>query len=410
MLPKIIAIAGPKRCGKDTLADQIVEHYGYKKMRIAGTMKQMVSLLFDIDLDVLEGDTKDTIKVDPWQLTPRFLMQYLGQEFKDKFGHNFWINILLRNIDKAWRDGAKGIVISDIRFPLECRIIKEKYQGDCVIVRINRTSLILDDVHPSETEYFQIEANMELYNDYTAEDLYDSFIANIRLGYSISNPISAIADNAELNIKNGKSTVADDLCTGITGGLSGVTEGLSGVTGGLPGTTEGLSGVTGGLPGVTEGLSGVTGGLPGTTEGLSGVTEGLIGGLSGVTEGLTGGLPGTTEGLSGVTEGLTGGLPGTTEGLAGTTEGLTGGLPGTTEGLAGGLPGTTEGLAGTTEGLTGGLPGTTEGLAGTTEGLTGGLPGTTEGLGGVTGGLPGTTEGLGRGVPYGTDTQMGKFG
>ena len=42
MSPKIIAICGVMRSGKDTIANHLVENYGYENVKIADTLKRVL--------------------------------------------------------------------------------------------------------------------------------------------------------------------------------------------------------------------------------------------------------------------------------------------------------------------------------------------------------------------------------
>ena len=140
-LPKVIAICGSKRTGKDTVAD-IASKFGYEKRKIAGPLKSVVAKLFDFTDDQLENDDKDAI--DPrWNVTPRSLMQFFGTEIMQfeiqkvlpGIGREFWVRKLFQE-----REMGK-IVISDVRFQHEVDVIARETRGDFLLLRISRESL-----------------------------------------------------------------------------------------------------------------------------------------------------------------------------------------------------------------------------------------------------------------------------
>ena len=48
MLPKIIAVCGYKRSGKDTIAKYLNKKYNYKHLKITYKLKECLKLLFDL--------------------------------------------------------------------------------------------------------------------------------------------------------------------------------------------------------------------------------------------------------------------------------------------------------------------------------------------------------------------------
>jgi adenylate kinase family enzyme len=64
---KIIGICGFIGSGKGTVADTLVNEYGYTKLSFADTLKDGVAAVFNWDRKLLEGDTKDS---RDWRETP----------------------------------------------------------------------------------------------------------------------------------------------------------------------------------------------------------------------------------------------------------------------------------------------------------------------------------------------------
>jgi hypothetical protein len=84
-MPKIIAICGAKRSGKDVLADYLVKKYNYERLAFADPLKLTVKNLFNFDDDQLGiGEDKGTDKKDiideRWGITPRAALQFFGTE------------------------------------------------------------------------------------------------------------------------------------------------------------------------------------------------------------------------------------------------------------------------------------------------------------------------------------------
>lgn len=163
-MPKIIAVCGYKRSGKDTIANLIGEIYGYKHVKIASKLKEVTKTLFAFTDDQIESDTKDTI--DPrWGVSPRHVMQFVGtemfqyklQELLSDVKRNFWIKGLLASLSENDR-----VIISDLRFLHEYEELKKH---NVFVIRVNRPGITCgDDAHISEKEYTSIPVDLEIVN------------------------------------------------------------------------------------------------------------------------------------------------------------------------------------------------------------------------------------------------------
>lgn len=174
MIPKIIAIIGAKRCGKDTLANYISEKYGYDKIKLADPLKKTVQALFNFTDEQIEEDAKDII--DPnWNITPRKTLQFFGTEIMQ-----YKIQELLPNIDRNFivkslinkLDPNKNYIISDMRFYHE---YQEIIKLNPLIIKITRPNLLATDLHPSEIEYRSIPHNIHIINDKDMSALINKF-------------------------------------------------------------------------------------------------------------------------------------------------------------------------------------------------------------------------------------------
>lgn len=139
----IVGMCGLISSGKDTAADFLVENYNFKRESFAGILKDIVSLVFGWDRDLLEGRTIESRKwretVDPWwskrlnmEITPRWILQYWGT---DVLRNNFHNDIWIASLEKKLSDQAQNIIITDCRFPNEITMLKSL---DAKIYRIVR--------------------------------------------------------------------------------------------------------------------------------------------------------------------------------------------------------------------------------------------------------------------------------
>lgn len=178
MIPKIIAICGAKRSGKDVLADFLIKKYGYNKIKFADLLKDVVKILFDFSNDQLgDSNSKDIID-DRWCITPRQALQFFGTEILQ-----YKIQELLPNIDKKFLTLSllskikddQIYVISDLRFLHEYEELKKL---NAFIIRIDRLNNLKDDNHVSEKEYINIPYNIYVKNNTNIENMLQQFDSN----------------------------------------------------------------------------------------------------------------------------------------------------------------------------------------------------------------------------------------
>jgi dephospho-CoA kinase len=193
-MPRIIAICGAKRSGKDVLAEHIVKHHKYERVAFANPLKQAVKALFNFNDEQVETDIKDIVD-ENWGITPRAALQFFGtemmqdkiQELLPDIKRNFFANTLKNYIAErcdADADGRKtSFVISDMRFLHEYEMlfhIPNIRKEDIAVIRVLRptTTGIADtasDSHISELEYVNIPYDVVLVNNGTIENYLAKF-------------------------------------------------------------------------------------------------------------------------------------------------------------------------------------------------------------------------------------------
>lgn len=183
----IIGVTGKARAGKDTVANYLVDTYGFKRIGFADAVKEMALILNPIidtgiidydDCEVEEIRLADHVKDYGWENAKdtipevRAFLQRLGTDaVRNIVGPNAWVDIVSRRIRE---DGATmDWVIPDVRFLNEAKEVK--YIGGYV-VRVNRhitPSKAPASAHLSETEMDQIEPDSTIWNTDTIESLHD---------------------------------------------------------------------------------------------------------------------------------------------------------------------------------------------------------------------------------------------
>lgn len=124
----IISLSGFAGSGKDTVAQYLVEEYGFTKVSFGAAVKDVVASVFQWDRALLEGDTQESRdwreQVDPWwsqelgmpDLTPRKALQYVGTNlFREHMHKDIWTLAMKRKLEKYAKQD-QSIVISDARF------------------------------------------------------------------------------------------------------------------------------------------------------------------------------------------------------------------------------------------------------------------------------------------------------
>lgn len=164
----IIALVGYIGCGKGTVANILVNDFGFVQDSFASPVKDVCSSIFGWPRHLLEGDTIESREwretIDEWwseklnipNFTPRKALQTIGTDvLRDNFNDGIWFLSLLRRQKEL---GNSNIVISDARFFNEIEFIK-KIGGK--VVRITRGpdpewyQIAADTNHGKSTEMFK---------------------------------------------------------------------------------------------------------------------------------------------------------------------------------------------------------------------------------------------------------------
>ena len=209
-MPRIIAICGAKRSGKDVLAEHLVRKYNYERIAFAEPLKHAIKTLFNFD-DEQVGIGKDTgtgkkdALDERWGITPRAALQFFGtevmqekiQELLPDIKRNFFANTL-KNYIKTRMDAneEQRFVISDLRFLHEYEVlfsIPNIRKDDIAIIRVIRPDAgflgISNDAvaaardavaaasisHKSEQEYINIPYDIILFNNGTIDAYIEKF-------------------------------------------------------------------------------------------------------------------------------------------------------------------------------------------------------------------------------------------
>jgi hypothetical protein len=180
----LIGLSGYARSGKDTVAQFIIDDYGFVRRAFADKLKAaLIRLNPMVDyVSPTSGKTEwfrltdairyygglESLKSNSPEL--RALMQRLGTEVgRDTFGTNFWVDQALGEVF-----GGLDIVVTDVRFENEVDAIRNR---GGVVWRISRSGVAPVNGHSSETAIDHVDFDRYISNDGTLEELHDQVTA-----------------------------------------------------------------------------------------------------------------------------------------------------------------------------------------------------------------------------------------
>ena len=176
----LIGIVGLIGSGKDTVAERLVTHHGYKRDSFAKSLKDAVSSMFNWDRDMLEGNTTSSRhwREQPdkfWsekmgkEVTPRVILQQFGTEImRGQMYDGIWVDSVIG------RYKGENTVISDTRFQNEIKTIKA-HGGKILLVKRGelptREEMQKQGAHRSEWDWMGSEFDYIIENNGTLTQL-----------------------------------------------------------------------------------------------------------------------------------------------------------------------------------------------------------------------------------------------
>lgn len=147
-LPKIVALTGAAGSGKSTVADYLVEHYGYQRVKFADPLKNMLRAI-GLGDESIEGGLKNSPLEWLNNRTPRYLMQTLGTEWgRQMICRDIWVSIWRNKVECWLNDEPRTrIVADDCRFANEAEAVTQ-LGGRILTVHRPGGALLMD--HASE--------------------------------------------------------------------------------------------------------------------------------------------------------------------------------------------------------------------------------------------------------------------
>jgi len=171
----LIGLMGYARSGKDTVANILVEHYGFERIAFADPIRELLARINPI---LNNGYyLNEHVQEFGWEIAKarpevRRLLQELGVGARDILGEDVWVNAALRKMSSK----NKHYVVTDVRFQNEALTIK---LANGVLWRVERPNVTAINEHISEHALKDYKEDMFIKNDSTIEHLAQTVSACI---------------------------------------------------------------------------------------------------------------------------------------------------------------------------------------------------------------------------------------
>jgi hypothetical protein len=169
----IIGLSGYAQTGKDTVAQHLVEHYGYTRIAFADPIREALLVLNPTITDIpeLPGASIQQLHKLGWEFLKqnspqvRGLLQRFGTEVaRDMWGQDFWVDLAMKKAD-----ATDKVIITDVRFPNEYDAIKN---AGGQVWRVEKIGVSAVNGHPSETALDNHFFDRVITNLGSKDDLY----------------------------------------------------------------------------------------------------------------------------------------------------------------------------------------------------------------------------------------------
>ncbi|MGH8758956.1 MAG: hypothetical protein ACREVW_05500 [Burkholderiales bacterium] len=196
----VIALTGPASCGKDTVADLLVVHCGFRKLAFADPLRNEVADAFGIEpLYLTRRETKEhpmsclalrksradgfvgrmmiahdqrgeKLDLDAPR-SPRQVLQWWGTDYRRAQDPAYWTTQTSARIHYLLTERlTRSIVISDCRFDNETDLVRNQHGG--LIWQVKRNGVeVPEGSHQSETTGAEFEPDAVINNNHDMRHL-----------------------------------------------------------------------------------------------------------------------------------------------------------------------------------------------------------------------------------------------
>lgn len=166
---KLIALAGPAYCGKDTVAGILRREFPVKSLSFADPIRTMLRNAFNLTDEHFFGKLKE-VPLEWLGKSPRQMMQTLGTEWGRGLIHeDIWLMMAERKVEEIHNSGLHA-VITDCRFENEAARVRA---NGGVVWHIRRGNAKSVNAHVSEAGVAFVPGDVEIDNTGTIEALVD---------------------------------------------------------------------------------------------------------------------------------------------------------------------------------------------------------------------------------------------
>lgn len=141
-----VVLNGPPGCGKDTIANQIVELGAFRKHQFKDALYAHTAKHFEIDLDKFIHFASDRVLKDSKSLaglggrTPRQALIYVSEEiYKPRYGSDYFGKVEVNRVETlcGHMDSDVNVIYPDGGFTDELQCIDSCYDG-VLVIRLHR--------------------------------------------------------------------------------------------------------------------------------------------------------------------------------------------------------------------------------------------------------------------------------
>ena len=166
----VVGLGGWARSGKDVIADELVNGYGWVKVGMSDALNDALLALDPIVEPYTGWSYSDHLKRCGGDYAKakklpevRNLLQRLGTDVvRDLIDPDAWVKLTLRTIGKLHEAGHDKIVVTGIRFKNELKMIQELNGWP---IWVSRSTVDPANSHPSEFALNPLHFSLEVAND-----------------------------------------------------------------------------------------------------------------------------------------------------------------------------------------------------------------------------------------------------
>lgn len=123
--PIRIALTAKPHSGKDTTANALVDQLGFERLAFSTPAKLAIEALTGVQHDESTKDDKNIPTADGF-VSQRDLWRLIAETFaKPVFGRDHFAKVAMRKLERARAGQLLRVVVTDLRFPEEARLLKE---------------------------------------------------------------------------------------------------------------------------------------------------------------------------------------------------------------------------------------------------------------------------------------------